>query len=52
MIDLRSGYWQVRIKKGDQAKTTVVTRDGAFEFLVMLFSNLQHYDEPGTPRVS
>ncbi|KAK4390469.1 Transposon Tf2-12 polyprotein [Sesamum angolense] len=36
-IDLRSGYWQVRIKRGDEAKTTVVTRYGAFEFLVMLF---------------
>ncbi|KAL0345664.1 UNVERIFIED_CONTAM: Retrovirus-related Pol polyprotein from transposon [Sesamum radiatum] len=36
-IDLRSGYWQVRIKEGDEAKTTVVTRYGAFEFLVMHF---------------
>ncbi|KAL0402123.1 UNVERIFIED_CONTAM: Transposon Tf2-12 polyprotein [Sesamum latifolium] len=37
-IDLRLGYWQVRIKEGDEAKTTVVTRYGAFEFLVMPFS--------------
>ncbi|KAL0445653.1 UNVERIFIED_CONTAM: RNA-directed DNA polymerase [Sesamum latifolium] len=36
-IDLRSGYWQVRIKEGDEAKTKVVTRYGAFEFLVMPF---------------
>jgi hypothetical protein len=36
-IDLRSGYWQVRIKEGDEAKTTVVTRYGAFEFKVMPF---------------
>ncbi|KAL2252569.1 UNVERIFIED_CONTAM: RNA-directed DNA polymerase [Sesamum indicum] len=36
-IDLRSGYWQVRIKEGDEAKTTVVTRYGAFEFLVTPF---------------
>ncbi|KAL0287105.1 UNVERIFIED_CONTAM: Retrovirus-related Pol polyprotein from transposon.6 [Sesamum angustifolium] len=36
-IDLRSGYWQVRIKEGDEAKTTVVTRYGAFKFLVMPF---------------
>ncbi|KAL0293503.1 UNVERIFIED_CONTAM: RNA-directed DNA polymerase [Sesamum radiatum] len=36
-IDLRSGYWKVRIKEGDEAKTTVVTRYGAFKFLVMPF---------------
>ncbi|KAL2251546.1 UNVERIFIED_CONTAM: RNA-directed DNA polymerase [Sesamum indicum] len=36
-IDLRSGYWQVRIKEGDETKTTVVTRYGAFEFFVMAF---------------
>ncbi|KAL0325305.1 UNVERIFIED_CONTAM: RNA-directed DNA polymerase [Sesamum radiatum] len=36
-IDLRLGYWQVRIKEGDEAKTIVVTRYGACEFLVMPF---------------
>ncbi|KAL0361546.1 UNVERIFIED_CONTAM: RNA-directed DNA polymerase [Sesamum radiatum] len=36
-IDLRSGYWQVRIKEGDEAKMTVVTRYEAFEFLVIPF---------------
>ncbi|KAH9670137.1 Endonuclease [Citrus sinensis] len=36
-LDLQSGYYQVRIAKGDEPKTTCVTRYGSFEFLVMSF---------------
>ena len=34
-LDLRSSYWQVRIAKGHEPKTTCVTRYGSYEFLVM-----------------
>lgn len=36
-LDLRKGYYQVRIAEGDEIKITCMTRYGSFEFLVMPF---------------
>ena len=36
-MNLRKGYYQVRIADGDEPKTSCVTRYGAYEWLVMPF---------------
>ncbi len=36
-IDLRSGYYQIRIAEGDKEKITYCTRYGSYKFLLMPF---------------
>ncbi|XP_068639545.1 uncharacterized protein [Aristolochia californica] len=37
-LDLRSGYYQVRIAEGDEPKIACVTKYGSYEFLVIRFN--------------
>jgi hypothetical protein len=37
-LDLQSGFWQIRMAPEDMGKTTLVTKSGLFEWIVMSFS--------------
>ena len=36
-LDLKSGYWQIKVAEKDKEKTAFVCHKGLFEFNVMLF---------------
>ncbi|KAH9270471.1 hypothetical protein BASA83_007471 [Batrachochytrium salamandrivorans] len=40
-LDLRGAYNLLRIKEGDEPKTSFITKYGQFEFLVMPFGTRQ-----------